>query len=217
MYLSKNPSQGPKPRSQVKNPSRSQVKIQNQKHKLYVLFVWLFVCLLAWLENSCVENDSLPWYWTHRGRTNAKYWYTKEYDESLPISMHAMRAGIYSTLASSPRSLTYNRDMFLNIPLIADWHAITQRQEQLINEHLIRENQKQCCYDYVPQQPILKKKWKPHKLGERTSWSYRVLQTHVNTDLRDQKCNRPNVVGKDKNYCCWRCVNILWACARYPI
>jgi hypothetical protein len=29
------------------------------------------------------------------------------------------------------------------------------------------------------------------------------------TDLRDHKCNRPNVVGKDKDYCCRRCVNIL--------
>ena len=52
----------------------------------------------------------------------------KEYvDEALSIAMHAMRAGIHSTLGSSPGSLTYNRDMFLNIPLIADWHAITQR------------------------------------------------------------------------------------------
>jgi len=29
------------------------------------------------------------------------------------------------------------------------------------------------------------------------------------TDLRDHKCNRPNVVGKDEDYCCRRCVNIL--------
>jgi hypothetical protein len=46
---------------------------------------------------------------------------TKEYvDEALSIAMHAMRAGIHSTLGSSPGSLTYNRDMFLNTPLIAD-------------------------------------------------------------------------------------------------
>ena len=52
----------------------------------------------------------------------------KEYvDEALSIAMHAMSAGIYSTLGSSPGSLTYNRDTFLNIPLHADWHAITQR------------------------------------------------------------------------------------------
>ncbi len=32
---------------------------------------------------------------------------------------------------------------------------------------------------------------------------------HVSTDLRDHECNRPNVVGKDEDYCCRRCVNIL--------
>ena len=108
----------------------------------------------------------------------------KEYvDEALSIAMHAMRAGLHSTLGSSPRSLTYNRDMFLNIPFIADWHAITQRQEHLINDNLIQENQKQRRYDYVPQQRILKKYWKPRKLGERTSGPYRVIQTHVNGTL----------------------------------
>jgi hypothetical protein len=41
----------------------------------------------------------------------------KEYiDEALSIAMHAMRAAIHSTLGSSPGSLTFNRDMFFNIP-----------------------------------------------------------------------------------------------------
>ncbi len=48
------------------------------------------------------------------------------------ITMHAMWAGVHSTLGSSPGNRVFNRDMFLNIPLIADWHAITQRQDQLI-------------------------------------------------------------------------------------
>jgi hypothetical protein len=69
----------------------------------------------------------------------------KEYiDEALSIAMHAMRVAIHSTLGSSPGSLTFNRDMFLNIPLIGDWHLITQTREHLINENLIRENQKHC-------------------------------------------------------------------------
>jgi len=38
--------------------------------------------------------------------------------------------------------------MFLNIPLIANWHAITLKQEHLINENLMKENQNQRCYDY---------------------------------------------------------------------
>ena len=58
-------------------------------------------------------------------------------DEALSIAMHAMRVGIHTTLGSSPGNLVFNRDMFLNIPLIADWHAITLRREHLINENLI--------------------------------------------------------------------------------
>jgi hypothetical protein len=69
----------------------------------------------------------------------------KEYiNAALSITMHAMRAATHSTLGSSPGSLAFNRDMFLNIPLIADWHTITQSREHLINENLIRENQKRC-------------------------------------------------------------------------
>ena len=46
-------------------------------------------------------------------------------DKALSIAMHAMRAGVHSTLGSSPSNLVFNRDMFLNIQLIVDWHAIT--------------------------------------------------------------------------------------------
>jgi hypothetical protein len=50
-------------------------------------------------------------------------------DEALSIAMHAMRTSVHTTLGSSPGSLGFNRDMFLNIPLIANWHAITQKCE----------------------------------------------------------------------------------------
>jgi hypothetical protein len=82
-------------------------------------------------------------------------------NESLSIAMHAMRAGIHSTLGSSPGSLVFNRDMFPNIPLITNWHAITQKREHLIHENLMQENQKRKWYDYLPEQRILKKHWKP--------------------------------------------------------
>jgi hypothetical protein len=62
--------------------------------------------------------------------------------EALSIAMHAMRTGVHTILGSSPGNLVFNRDMFLNIPLIADWHAITHKREHLVNENLIRENNK---------------------------------------------------------------------------
>ena len=92
----------------------------------------------------------------------------KDYvDEALLIAMHAIRVGVHSTMGSSPGKLVFNRDMFLNIPLIADWHAITLKREHLIHENLLRENQKRRRYDYVPQQRVLKKHWKRPGVSER--------------------------------------------------
>jgi hypothetical protein len=48
----------------------------------------------------------------------------QDIDEALSIAMHTMQAGVHSILGSSPGNLVFNRDMFLNIPLIADWHDI---------------------------------------------------------------------------------------------
>ncbi len=90
-------------------------------------------------------------------------------EKALSIAMHAMQAGVHSTLVSSPGNLVFNRDMFLNIPLIADLHAITHRREHLIYENLMRENHKRRGYNYAPQQMVTEKKWKPKKLGKRTS------------------------------------------------
>lgn len=101
-------------------------------------------------------------------------------DKALSIAMHAMRAGVHSTLGSSPGSLVFNRDMFLNIPLMADWHAITQRREHLINTNLMRENSRRRKYDYTPNQKVLKKNTNPRKLGERTSGPYKILKVHTN-------------------------------------
>jgi hypothetical protein len=118
-------------------------------------------------------------------------------DEALAITMHTIRAGIHSTLGSSPGSLVFNRDMFLNIPLIADWHAVTKRREHLVNENLMRENRKRRRHDYAVDDRVLKKRHNPTKLGPRTDGPYRVVQTHVNgtvtIELRHGVTERINI------------------------
>jgi hypothetical protein len=39
--------------------------------------------------------------------------------------MHAMQTTVATTVGSSPGSLAFARDMFLKVPLITDWQAIT--------------------------------------------------------------------------------------------
>ena len=74
---------------------------------------------------------------------------------------------------------------FGNAP-IAEWQAITLKREHLINENLIKENHKRRRFDYIPNQQILKNKWKPRKLGERTTGPYTILLTHVNGTITIQ-------------------------------
>ena len=98
-------------------------------------------------------------------------------DSALATAMHAMRASVSTTLGASPGALVFSQDMFLNIPLIADWHLIAQRQEQLVNESLRRQNMKRRRYDYAQGQCMLKKLHEPTKLGERTKGPYHIQTT----------------------------------------
>ncbi len=80
--------------------------------------------MFASFTNSRMENDSQKCHIRDvctTAKNSQDMASAKEYiDEASSIAMHAMKAAIHSTLGSSPGSLTFNRDMFLNIPLIAD-------------------------------------------------------------------------------------------------
>ena len=53
-----------------------------------------------------------------------------------------MRATVHTTLKATPGSLVYQRDMILNIPVVADLLDITAQRQQLIDERTMAENQK---------------------------------------------------------------------------
>ena len=78
-----------------------------------------------------------------------------------------------------PGALAFSRDMFLNVPLIADWQTIARHREQYVNDNLRRANRKRRQYDYAPGQKVLKKVHNPTKLGVRTTGPYTIEQVHV--------------------------------------
>ena len=63
-------------------------------------------------------------------------------DQALALAMHAMHTTVATTLGGTPGALAFSRDMFLNIPLIADWQAIATCREHHVNENLCRANRK---------------------------------------------------------------------------
>ncbi|KAL7502315.1 hypothetical protein ACHAXN_000299, partial [Cyclotella atomus] len=72
------------------------------------------------------------------------------------------------------------RQFAWSFSLVADWHLIAQRREQLVNESLRRQNLKRRRYDYIVGQRVLKKVHDPTKLGERTEGPYTINIVHVN-------------------------------------
>ena len=70
-------------------------------------------------------------------------------DDALSTAQHAMRTSVHTTRGSNPGTLVCSRDMFLNVPLLADCHAITQKREHLITYQLMRQNAQHQRYDYT--------------------------------------------------------------------
>ena len=77
-------------------------------------------------------------------------------EDALDVAMHSLQATVSTTLKAMPGGLAFSRDMLLNVPLIADWKAIQEHREQLVDKALPKTNQKRINYDYCFKQMILK-------------------------------------------------------------
>jgi hypothetical protein len=102
--------------------------------------------------------------------------------------MHAMQTTVATTLGSPSGALAFAQDMFLNVPLIADWQAIARTLEHHVNENLQLANRKRHQYDYALGQQVLKKVHNPTKLGVRTEGPYTIEHVHVNGNLTILLC-----------------------------
>ena len=85
--------------------------------------------------------------------------------------------------------------MYLNIPLVANWHAITTKREHVINSNLMRENKKCRRFDYQINKKVLKKVHDPTKLGIRTQGQYNIEHVHINSTLTIQL--RPGITERN--------------------
>ncbi len=94
-----------------------------------------------------------------------------------------MQTTVATTLGSTPCALVFARDMFLNVPLIADQQALAHTCEHHVNENLRRAIRKWCQFDYGPGQQVLKKVHNPTKLGVRAEGPYTIEHVHTNGNL----------------------------------
>ena len=102
-------------------------------------------------------------------------------EQALATAMHATRVAAHNSLNKwSPGALVFQRDMLLDIPLIADIMAITTQRELKINNSLLKANAQRLTYDYHVGEQVLLKVPDPAKMDERWEGPYRIEQVHVN-------------------------------------
>jgi hypothetical protein len=93
-----------------------------------------------------------------------------------------------------PLLSAFYRDMYLDIPLIADAIAIHQHRAALVDERLRLANLKRISHDYAVGEQVLQKVFDPSKLEERHVGPYRIERVHVNGTLTIRK--DPNVTER---------------------
>ena len=105
---------------------------------------------------------------------------TQLVDTALANCLFATRSTVHSALRASPGSLAFNRDMILDIPMVADWELIRQNRQQLIDARLIAANRKRFSHDYHVGDEVYKLKHSPNKLESRVEGPYRINTVHTN-------------------------------------
>ena len=108
-------------------------------------------------------------------------------ENALATCQHACRVAVNHTMQTSPGAMVFNRDMILNIPLIANLEAIRDRRQHLINENLRRANAKRIEHNYDVNDRVMMVEYDPTKLDAKTHGPYRIVRVFTNGTVKIQK------------------------------
>jgi transposase InsO family protein len=104
-------------------------------------------------------------------------------EETLATAMHACRCACSHSLSyNSPGAIAFGRDMFMDIPLIADIIAIRNNRQLLVDKRLIRANAKRIRHDYAVNDLVWKREYLgfSDKLKPTVSGPYPITRVHTN-------------------------------------
>ena len=101
-------------------------------------------------------------------------------DNALATLMHATRCVVNHTMQNSPGEIVYQRDMFVDVPVIANLEAIRQRRQLIIDQNVRRQNRKRYDHHYRVGDYVMIKKYDPKKGDERLHGPYPIIETKTN-------------------------------------
>ena len=101
-------------------------------------------------------------------------------DNALVTVVHASRCAVNHTVQTSLGAMVFNRDMMVNVPLIANLLAIGNRRQHLVDENLRRINAKQINHSYNIGNWVKFVEYSPDKLDCRNHGSYPIIRVFTN-------------------------------------
>jgi hypothetical protein len=110
--------------------------------------------------------------------------------KALATAMHACRCAAHSSLQGhSPGSLVFNRDMFLDIPFIADILTISELRQTKTDNRLLAANAKRIHHEFTVGEHvyILRPRTASDKLKTVYQGPYPIIQVHTNNTVTLQR------------------------------
>ena len=102
-------------------------------------------------------------------------------DTAIANAMFAHRSTYSSAIQTTPGGLAFHYDMIMALPLVADLQNIRAHRQQLIDQRLIKANQRRFSFDYRPGHKVLKLAYNPSKLEPRAlSGPHEIERVHAN-------------------------------------
>ena len=109
-------------------------------------------------------------------------------DDFIVDAAWAIRSTHHTVLQSTPGAAIFGRDMLFDIPYLADWKAIGQRRQELVNRDNAKENARRIDFDYaVGQKVFLRKDGILRKAEDKYLGPYVITQVHTNGTVRIQR------------------------------
>ena len=98
--------------------------------------------------------------------------------------MHALRCTPNTSLGNySPGALVFQRDMFLNLPLITDIITLTRNRQAQIDRRLLRVNARRLHHEYAVSQLVYKLNFGCDKLDPVCHGPFPILRIHTNNTV----------------------------------
>jgi hypothetical protein len=88
----------------------------------------------------------------------------------------------------TPGGIVFNRDMFLNIPLLTDFALLQHKRQVVIDDNLRRANQRRRHHNYQPNDEcLILDPTATSKLDTRFLGPFQIVHTHINGTVTIQR------------------------------